>query len=84
MLPVIVTLNIEDSGLVLTYDPLVQEFLLSGTATATKDISFYQRHSMLLSGDRLSIKRLYQSGDVTAAGGTLPRIKLVQLNWNTQ
>ena len=29
-------LNIEDSGLVLTYDPLVQEFLLSGTATATK------------------------------------------------
>jgi hypothetical protein len=69
-------LNIEDSGLTITYDPLVQEFLLSGTATATKDISLNATFNAL-SGDRLSIKRLYQSGDITAAGGTLPRLKLV-------
>ena len=69
-------LNIEDSGITITYDPLVQEFLLSGTATATKDISLNATFNAL-SGDRLSIKRLYQSGDVTAAGGTLPRLKLV-------
>ena len=69
-------LNIEDSGITLTYDPLAQEFLLSGTATATKDISLNATFNVL-SGDRLSIKRLYQSGDVTAAGGTLPRLKLV-------
>jgi lysophospholipase L1-like esterase len=69
-------LNIEDSGITITYDPVVQEFLLSGTATATKDISLNATFNAL-SGDRLSIKRLYQSGDVTAAGGTLPRLKLV-------
>ncbi|MDI9503784.1 MAG: hypothetical protein QM205_02435, partial [Bacillota bacterium] len=69
-------LDIEDSGLTITYDPLVQEFLLSGTATATKDISLNATFNVL-SGDRFSIKRLYQSGDVTAAGGTLPRLKLV-------
>jgi lysophospholipase L1-like esterase len=69
-------LNIEDGGITITYDPLVQEFLLSGTATATKDISLNATFNVL-SGDRLSIKRLYQSGDVTAAGGTLPRLKIV-------
>jgi hypothetical protein len=76
MLNMPTALNIEDSGLTITYDPLVQEFLLSGTATATKDISLNATFNVL-SGDRLSIKRLYQSGDVTAAGGTLPRLKLV-------
>jgi hypothetical protein len=76
MLNMPTALNIVDSGLTITYDPLVQEFLLSGTATATKDISLNATFNAL-SGDRFSIKRLYQSGDVTAAGGTLPRLKLV-------
>lgn len=69
-------LSITDSGVTITYDPLIQEFLLSGTATATKDISLTATFSAL-SGDRFSIKRSYQSGDITSAGGVLPRIKLI-------
>ena len=60
--------------------PLVQEFLLSGTATATKDISLNATFNVL-SGDRLSIKRLYQSGDIPLVELSLKLVPiLVELN----
>lgn len=63
------------SGITVGYNALVQEFVISGTATANNTITLKASVLDVVSGDRVSIKRLFQSGDITAVG-TLPTIEL--------
>lgn len=63
------------SGITIGYNALAQEFVISGTATANNTITLKASVLDVISGDRVSIKRLFQSGDITALG-TLPTIEL--------
>ena len=53
-----------------------KNFLVTGTATSTRDISLTATFPAAV-GERFSIKRVYQAGDVKDVGGVLPVIKLV-------
>ena len=63
------------SGITIGYNALAQEFVISGTATANNTITLKASILDVVSGDRVSIKRLFQSGDITAVS-TLPTIEL--------
>ena len=72
----------EDSDIYISYDNLSQEFLVTGTATSTRDISLTATFPAAV-GERFSIKRVYQAGDVKDVGGVLPVIKLVDTSNNS-
>ena len=63
------------SGITVGYNALAQEFVISGTASASASIVLKASAFAVSSGDRLSIKRLFQSGDITAVS-TLPTLNL--------
>ena len=63
------------SGITIGYNALAQEFVISGTATADNTITLKANVKDVVSGDRVSIKRVFQSGDITAVS-TLPTIEL--------
>jgi hypothetical protein len=63
------------SGITIGYNALAQEFVISGTATANNTITLKANVKDVISGDRVSIKRVFQSGDITAVS-TLPTIEL--------
>jgi len=64
------------SGITVTYDPLSQEYIFDGTASGANSITLSTNLFSVKSGDRLSIKRVYQSGDITAVSA-LPTISLI-------
>jgi len=64
------------SGITVTYDPLSQEYIFDGTASGANSITLSTNLFSVKSGDRLSIKRLYQSGDITPVSA-LPTISLI-------
>lgn len=73
-------LNITDSQnpqLTITYNPLLQEFLINGYVNSSKNISL-QFTLPIKSGEKVSIKRLYLSGDVSpTSSGILPQLRLI-------
>ena len=64
------------SGITIGYNALAQEFVISGTATANASITLKASVLDVISGDRVSIKRLFQSGDINCPVSTLPTIEL--------
>jgi lysophospholipase L1-like esterase len=64
------------SGITVTYDALSQEYIFDGTASGANSITLSTNLFSVKSGDRLSIKRLYQSGDITPVSA-LPIITLI-------
>ena len=60
------------SGITIGYNALAQEFVISGTATADNTITLKASILDVISGDRVSIKRLFQSGDITAVSTYRP------------